>query len=72
MMPSLTTATFKLRFLTTNAKAGATAAGTDIAKYEQLRLMTIDDLAKVTDADAKAALSAEIKQYEADIKALGL
>jgi len=34
--------------------------------------MTIDDLAKETDADAKTTLSAEIKQYEADIKTLGL
>jgi hypothetical protein len=49
-----------------------TAAGTDIAKFEQLRLMTIDDLSKETDADKKTALSAEIKQYEADIKTAGV
>jgi hypothetical protein len=50
------------------AKARVTAAGTEIAKAEQLRLMTIDDLSKETDADKKTTLSAKIKEYEASIK----
>lgn len=49
------------------AKARSTAAGTEVAKNEQLRLMTIDDLASETDSDKKAALSQKIKDYEAEI-----
>jgi hypothetical protein len=51
------------------AKARASAAGTAVAKLNQLRLMTIDDLQKETDAGKKETLSADIKAYEADIKA---
>lgn len=50
------------------AKARVTEAGSAIATAEQLRLMTIDDLQKETDAAAKETLSAEIKEYEATIE----
>jgi hypothetical protein len=39
------------------AKARASAAGTAVAKLNQLRLMTIDDLQKETDATKKETLS---------------
>jgi hypothetical protein len=50
------------------AKAVAEEAGVNIAKFEQLRLMAIDDLAKETDADKKTAIGNEIADYETQIK----
>lgn len=49
------------------AKLVAETAGVEIAKFEQLRLMAIDDLAKETDAEKKETIAGEIAGYERDI-----
>lgn len=50
------------------AKAVAEEAGMSIAKFEQLRLMKIDDLSKETDAEKKTVIGNEIADLERQIK----